>query len=81
MVNGWVVEPVIGSAPVPSIGYCKNFVAWRAYISPRQLQVELVLLAAEQVLVLGVFGFLLPLTGLTGSVLEPLLRLHDPVNF
>ena len=35
VVDGWVVEPVVGNAPVPDIGDVKNFVAWRAYISPR----------------------------------------------
>ena len=80
VVDGWVVEPVVGNAPVPNIGYHKNFVAWRAYISPRQLHVELAILAAEQVLVLGVFGFLLPLTGLIDSVLEPVLRPLEPAD-
>lgn len=47
VLNGWFVEPVVGSAPVPDIGYFKSFVAWRAYTSPRQLHVELGLLAAE----------------------------------
>ena len=75
VVDGWVVEPVLGSAP--NIGYFKSCVSWRAHTSPRQLHVELGLLAAEQVLVLGVFGFLLPLTDLTDSVLEPIFRHSD----
>ena len=78
VVDGWVVEPVLGSAP--DIGYFKPFVAWEAHTSPRQLYVELGLLAAELVLVLGVFGFLLPLTGLTDSVLEPILCSSDSVT-
>ena len=76
VVDGWVVKPVLGSS-TPNIGYFKSFVAWRAYTSPRQLHVELGLLAAELVLVLGVFGFLLPITGLTDSVLDPILRRRD----
>ena len=74
VVDGWVVEPLVGSTPLPDLGYLKNFVAWRAYTSPRQLHVELGLLVAEQVLVLGVLGFLLPLTGLTDSIIEPVLQ-------
>ena len=72
VVDGRAVEPVVGDEPVPELRYFKSFVAWRAYTSPKQLHVQLVLLAAEMVLVLGVLGFLLPLTGLSDSVLDPI---------
>ena len=63
---------------MPDIGYWKNFLAWCTYTSPRQLHVGMVLLAAELLVVLGVFGFLLPLTGTTDNLLEPVMRPRQP---
>ena len=74
MQNGQAVEPVVGDKPVPSLLYFRKFAAWRAYISPQQLNVEFAILIVEMAVVWGVLGLLLAKLGVTKNALEPLLR-------
>ena len=81
VVDGQPVEPVMDSVPnAPNFGYLRNFVPWRAYLSPMQLNVEVSLVAAELVVVWGVLAVLAATTGIGDNPLEPLLRAREMLD-
>ena len=74
MKDGFIVEAMVGDAPVPSIQYTRSFAAWRVYTSPKQLNAELIILVLEMAVVWGLLGLLLARAGVTDNALAPLFR-------
>ena len=65
----------------PKFAYWSNFVAWDAYTSPTQLNVELSIVVVELVVVWGIVGFLLARAGVADSPFAPLLPVSDVASY